>query len=42
MHEPVTAGIGGEIIEECAQKLPILRQDRPDDDTRATVNLNVG
>src|ERR1700747_3245222 len=32
MHEPVTTGISRQIIEKCAYKLPILWQDRPDDD----------
>ncbi len=38
MHEPVTTGISGQIIEECAHQLPILWQDRPDDDALAQVH----
>src|SRR5262249_27561542 len=32
VHEPTTASGRREIVEELDQKLPILRQDRPDDD----------
>lgn len=35
MHESAAAGVSRKIVEERDHKFPILRQDRPDDDTPA-------
>jgi hypothetical protein len=36
MHEPTAPRVSGETMEERVQEFPILRQDRPDNDTFAS------